>query len=223
MVTPLDIKVVECAQDVHNLVGAGTTVKHVAQDVQLVDGELLDEVTNGDNEVVGTASADDGVHNNVDIGLLVAVGGVLVQQLLDDVGKTAGQRLVDLRAGILRRHVAAHAHQPVDGDEIPVFEVGAVVHACLHQLEFALGIVDERAQLLLVAAAERVVENLTHLALDGTRGVAQHMLESLVLTVQVGKEVLGAFRQVQNCREVDNLGARCCHIGKIVRQQFQKS
>ena len=37
-----------------------------------------------------------------------------------------------------------------------------------------------------------------------------------------GKEVLGAFRQVQDCREVNNLGACGCHIGKIVRQKLQE-
>ena len=66
-----------------------TTVVDVAQDMELVDGESLDDVSDGYNEVVGTPSADDGIHDDVDVGRLVMVFGMLMQEFLDDVGKIA--------------------------------------------------------------------------------------------------------------------------------------
>ena len=96
VVAPLDVQVVIGAQDVHDFVGALATVEHIAQNVQTVDGELVDEVAHGDDEVVGTACADDGAHNHVDIALLVGVAGALMQQLLDDVREVAGQGFCDL-------------------------------------------------------------------------------------------------------------------------------
>ena len=45
VIAPLHIKVVIVAEDFHNLVGAWTAVEHVAENVQCVDSELLDKVT----------------------------------------------------------------------------------------------------------------------------------------------------------------------------------
>ena len=101
VVTPLDVKVVEAAQDVHDLVGTGTAVIHVSQQVQHVDGQLLDEIAHGDDELIDAVGRDDGADDHVNIGLLVGVAAVLVHQLLDDVREILGQRLVNLRAAIL--------------------------------------------------------------------------------------------------------------------------
>ena len=101
VVTPLDIKVMEVAQDVHNLVGAGTAVIHVTQQVQHVDGQLLNQVAHGDDELIDTVRRDNGLDNHIDVGLLVRVAAVLVHQLLDDIGKVLGKRLVDLGAAVL--------------------------------------------------------------------------------------------------------------------------
>ena len=57
--------------------------------MELVDGKALDNVGDGYDEVVGTPSADDGIHDDVDVGRLVMVFGMLMQEFLDDVGKIA--------------------------------------------------------------------------------------------------------------------------------------
>ena len=196
MVAPLDVEVVIVAQYIHDFVGTRSAVVYIAQDVQHVDGELLYEVAHGDDEVVGPLRRDDGAHHYVYIGLLVGVARVLVQQFLDDVGEVGRQGLVHFRPRVLRRHVAAHFHQTVDVDEIPVVEVASVGDAAFHKFQFQLRVVDERAQFFLFLGAQGLVEDLLHLALDSARGVAQHVLEGLVLSVQVGQEVLGAFGQV---------------------------
>ena len=111
------------AQRVHDDVRTGAAVVDVAQDVQLVDGQALDDVRDGHDEIVGTSSRDDSVHNDGHVGRLILVVRAFVQQFLDDVGKLLGQRLAHLAAGVLRRDVAADAHQLVDGDAIPVVKV----------------------------------------------------------------------------------------------------
>ena len=73
------------AQGVHDLVRTWASVVDVAEDMQLVDSEALDDVTDGHDEVVGATRRDDGVDDDADIGCLVAVTQTLVEQLLDNV------------------------------------------------------------------------------------------------------------------------------------------
>ena len=100
VVTPLDVEIVEVAQDIHNFVGAGATVIDVAQEVQHVDGQLLDEVAHGNDEIINAMRRNDGLDDHVHIGLLVGVAAVLVQEFLDNVGEVLRERLVDLGAAI---------------------------------------------------------------------------------------------------------------------------
>ena len=79
------------AQGVHDLMGTWASVVDVAQDVQLVDGQTLDDVADGHDEVVGTTCRNDGVDDDADVGGFVAVAQTLVKQLLDDVGEVLWQ------------------------------------------------------------------------------------------------------------------------------------
>ena len=54
VVAPLDIPRVVLAQGVHDDVGTRTTIVDVAQNMQLVDCEALDNVTDGADKIVGT-------------------------------------------------------------------------------------------------------------------------------------------------------------------------
>ena len=103
--------------------------------------------------------------------------------------------------------MAAHSHQSVDGDKVPVIQVVLVSNLVLDKFQFLGRIVDEGAQVLLLPCAEGVVEDRAHLTLNPTAGIAQHMLEGQVLTVEVSQEMLGAFRQVEDGFEIDDLGA----------------
>jgi len=82
-------------------------------------------------------------------------------------------------------------------------------------------IVDQRAKLFLLEVAQRVAEYLVHFALDRTGGIFQHMVESLVLAVDVGQEMLRPFRQVQDGLQVDDFRAGVCHRRKAACQQRQ--
>ena len=145
-----------------------------------------------------------------------------MQKLLNDVGEVARKRLAHLRAGVFRRYVAAHHHQAVKRNEIPVFKlIGGSL--ALHEVEFQLGIVDESAKLLLLAHTESFAENFLHLALDCTRGVAEHVLKRLKLAVQIGKEMLGALGEIKDRLKIDYFGARSCNIRKIAGKQIEIS
>ena len=87
MVAPLDVKIVESAQDVHNLVRTGTTVIDISQKVKHVNGQLLNEVAHGNDEVIDTVRRNDGLDDHIHIGLLVGIAAVLVHELLNNVGK----------------------------------------------------------------------------------------------------------------------------------------
>ena len=83
---------------VHDDVCPGSAVEDVSEDVQLVDGEALNDVAESDDEVVGALSGDDGVDDTVDVCRLVHVVGAFVQQFLYDVRELFGERLSHLGA-----------------------------------------------------------------------------------------------------------------------------
>ena len=151
------------AQGVHDDVGSRSSVIDVAQDMQLVDGQTLDDVADGHDEVVGASCGDDGIDDDTDVGGLVAVAQALVEQFLDDIGEVGREGLAHLRTSVLRRDITTHLHQLVDGDAVPVVEI---LLLRLDELELLLRIVDERAEFLLLRLADVVAEEFVHLSLD---------------------------------------------------------
>ena len=131
--------------------------------MELVDGKALDDVGDGHNEVVGTACADDGIYDDVDVCRLVMVFGMFMQEFLDDVREVAWQRLAHLGAGIFARYVSAYGHEMMQRDVIPVVDVSL---SQLHLFQHLLGIIDEGAEFTLVLVAQGVSEEFVHLALD---------------------------------------------------------
>ena len=220
MVAPLDVDVVVLRQRVHDEVRALAPVVDIAQDVQAVDGEPLDEVAQGGDELVGAVGGDDGADDAVEVVLLVVAVAGLVEQFLDDVGELAWQGLAHLRAGVLRRHVAADGHQAVERRVVEVLQVGL---GLLDKFQFLLGVVDEGADVLQFLLAQRAAEEVAHLALDVAAGVAQHVLEGRVLAVEVGHKMLGGLGQVEDGLKVDDFGGHAGHVGKLARQELQVS
>ena len=83
-------------QGIENDVGSCTTVVDVTQDMQTVDGQALYDCSNGTDEVVSTASRDNGIDDDIHIGSLVMVVGAFMEQFLNDIGKLLRQRLAHL-------------------------------------------------------------------------------------------------------------------------------
>ena len=218
VVAPLEVHIMVLAEQVHNLVRPWTAVVDVADDVQRVDRQPLDNVGHGDDEVVGRAGGDDGIEDSVDILVLVVVCQGLMYEFLDDVGKFRRQGLPHLRAGVLRGRGHQHPHEVHDSDPVPL---GHILLLGLDQLELALGIIDKGTQLLLLLLLELEAEELVHLALDCPGGIAQHMLHRVILAVQVGHEMLRTLGQVENRLEIDNLRNRRLNGRKTLGEQLQ--
>ena len=78
------------AQGVENDMCTRSAIVDISKNVQLVDGQPLDDVANGDNEVVGTACGDNGIDDDIDVSGFVDVIGAFVKQFLNDITEILG-------------------------------------------------------------------------------------------------------------------------------------
>ena len=102
MIAPLDVERRVVEQELNDFIGVGAAVKKVADNVQMVYRETLDERRERDNELIAVLNADDRVQNALVVGKLVAVlVRQSVQQLIDDIAEFFRHRLSDLGARIL--------------------------------------------------------------------------------------------------------------------------
>ena len=141
-----------------------------------------------------------------------------MKQFLNDIRKFFRQGFPYFRTGIFRRNVLAYLYQLVQGNDIPVFQFGFFF---LHQLQLLFGIVNQGAKLFLFRFAQGIAEYFVYLPFYGSRSVAQYVLESFILPMEVCKEMFGAFRQVQNCFQVNDFGTGCGYGRKVMRKQFK--
>ena len=209
VVAPLDIEILVLRQRVHYQMCARPAVIDIAKDVELVDGQTLYDIADGYDERPGLTGRDYRLHDAVVVELLAFARGSLMEKFLDYIGELARERLAHFRARIFRRHTLEHLNQTVERYIVEILEVGLFR---TDNLEFLLGIIDQRAELRQIGVAHTVAVDLAHLSLDISRGIAENMAESLILAVEVGHEMLRALRQVQNRFEIDNLGARSRYI-----------
>ena len=91
-----------------------------------------------------------------------------MEQFLDDIREILGQRLTYFRTGVFRGDIAAHTHQLMDGDAVPVVEISLL---SLDQFEFLFRIIDQRAKLFLFRLTDGVAKELVYFSLDVTRGI----------------------------------------------------
>ena len=161
---------------------------------------------------------DDSTDNHIDVCLLIGVYAAFMKQFLNDIRKFFRQGFPYFRTGIFRRNVLAYLYQLVQGNDIPVFQFSFFF---LHQLQLLFGIVNQGTKLFLFRFAQGIAEYFVYFSFNGSRGVAQYVLESLILSVQVGKEMFGAFRQVQNRFQVNNFGTGGGYGRKVMRKQFK--
>ena len=90
------------------------------------------------------------------------------------------------------------------GDVIPVVDVFL---GCFYQFEFLVGVVYQCAELACIRFAHQIAKKLVHLALYIARSILQNVKECFVFAMNIGNEVLGTFRKIENGLQIDNLGA----------------
>ena len=89
------------------------------------------------------------------------------------------------------------------------------------QVDFLARVVDERAKIALFVKRERVAKDFVDMLAHHARAVVEDMHKGFVLAMHVAHEMLGALGQVEDGREVDDLGKRGLLGGKLSRQQAQ--
>ena len=89
------------------------------------------------------------------------------------------------------------------------------------QLDLLARVVDERAQLALFVKGERFAKDFVDMLAHDARAVVEDVHKGFVLAMHVAHKMLSALWQVEDGREVDDLGKRGLLGGKLSRQQAQ--
>ena len=216
VVAPLDIGALMRAaqQPVHDLGRPAAAVEDVADQMDVVDREHLDELGERADEVLGGVGLQDGIDDALVIAhAVVVLVWVRVQQLIDDVGEIVRDGLADLRARVAAGEPARDGNETVEHGLVPG---GGVQARAAHELDLLTRVVDERAQVALFLLGERVAEVLVHVLADDAGAVVEDVQEGLVLAMQVAHEVLGALGQVENGLQVDDLGEHCALVAELL-------
>ena len=85
------------------------------------------------------------------------------------------------------------------------------------------GIIDKGTQIAHVLFAKCVSEEFGYFSSDITRGITEHMLESIILSMQVSKKMFCRLGKMQDGFQVDNLSSDSGNVGKVPSQKFKVS
>ena len=146
MIAPLQIEVLASEQIIHNDVGSRTTVKDVAKNVKLVDAQLVDDITDSDNEVASLPYLYDCLNDSLHIGILVFVVWTFVKEFFDDVGELFWKGFADLASSVLAAYGLTNLDELQECLCIEARQV--LVCAFLYHFETLFRIVDEGAEIV---------------------------------------------------------------------------
>ena len=204
VVAPLDIYAVIVQQRIHDNVGAGPAVEDISDQVQVVYRHPLDHLSPRGDKVRRLTDLHNGGNDVFIVILLVKLITVCMKQLFDDIGVIRRQSLANLGAGIAGADRTAELHKPVECDTVPLIQI---FNLWFQLFQLLLRVIDQRGQLLQLRMGNAVFEQKIQLLPDDTRAGVEDMQESFMLTVDIGDEVLTAFRQIQNGLKIDDFSA----------------
>ena len=144
VIAPLDVDLMVVHQVVEDDVRAGTAVVDVADDMQSLDGEALNQFGEVGDEGLRAAGRHDGVDLALVVGGFVLDALLVVKQLLDGLRNVLGQQVAHRLAPILGAQSAAEFDQANQRQAAPLVLVG---NRLQHHRRFELGVVDERRQI----------------------------------------------------------------------------
>ncbi len=217
VVPPLDVHVVEMHELVHNDVRPGAAVENIADNVQIVDGQILDQLAQGDDELVRHRVVDDGVDDLAVVNPLVVVVVIHMEQLVDHIGELPRHLLSHLGAGVLGGHHLANLHQSVDGNLLKVLGKQSRL-ADLSQIP--VRVIDQVRQLDFLLLGNQVPKGLPDLLPDNAGRAAQQVDKRLIFPVQVAEEILRPLRQSADRHQVNDLAGGRPHRGVLPGQQL---
>ena len=126
-------------QQVKDDVGAGAAVEQVAHDVELVHGQTLDELTETDDELIGSAILDDAADDLAVVEVFVVVLEVGVEQLIQNVAAACGQAFADMLAGVFGGDQTADVDEAQERLGIPLVQPSSSAQRALSWGNFSLG------------------------------------------------------------------------------------
>ena len=216
MVAPLNIHIVHVHQFVQNDIRPGPPVKDISDDVQLVNGQRLDQMAEGDNEGLRNSRLNNGSNDIVIIALLVHILGH-VQQFIHYVAQFPRNPLPHPGSGVLGGNGLADQDQPVDCQPAPL--IGQLT-LLPETLDLPLRIIDQAGQSLSLGSRHGLPQHQVNLALDHAGRALKHMQESLILPMEVAEKIFRALGQASDGREVDDLAGRALYRGKFFCKQL---
>ena len=159
----------------------------------MVNDQALDELAHGNDALPAAANVNDGVDDGIIIGSLVHAVIFLGDELLQNVGKIRRHGFADFGTGVFAGCALADLNEAVQRDAEPLVLVFGDFQDLVH---FLARVVDQCGKGTLVLLGQGIAEYLVNLAAHGSGTVLQYMGECLVLTMNVGKEMLRSFREV---------------------------
>ena len=92
--------------------------------MQTVHNQPFDQAAEGFDKFLCTADLDNRVDNGFVVRSLVRYLSFFCDQFLNDVGKLLRKSFSHFRAGIFGGYALAYLDQPIQGDLVPVTDVG---------------------------------------------------------------------------------------------------
>ena len=134
-------------QMVHNEMCARPAVEDVAQNVQTLHRQTLNDIAYSHDKMVGAPGFDDGTDDGFVVGMLVRIVNALVEQLLYNIGILFWQTLSHLRTRIFQGEIPTDEHEIV---ERAVIKLIVKLRLLVQKFELLLRIIDERAEFMLL-------------------------------------------------------------------------
>ena len=108
---------------VHDNMRSGTSVKNVADNVQMVDNKSSDQVANCHNEFRSPVDFDYRVNNFVIICFLILDFFLFGNKFFNNIGKVFRECLSDFRPCVLGSYSLSNLDESVKSDFVPVVNV----------------------------------------------------------------------------------------------------
>ena len=156
MIAPFNVDRVMMHEDIHDAVGMRAAVKDIAHNVQAVDGKVLDEDRERDEQAVHAAGGGQGFNDRVMIApavafLLSLLSGLIVlvvHEFVEEERPVVRHGAADFVARILGGQHSGQVHHVLDLLLVPG---GGNLALLMVLFEDGVGIVDERAQFIGLA------------------------------------------------------------------------
>ena len=172
--------------------------------MEVINGQALDHVADGLDDLRGLADLNDGINDVFVVIPLVTAVVANVKKFVNDLPVSSRKGGADLVTGVFHGYKPADVDKTVQGNAVPFLHV--FVFIC-HQGQFRGRIIDEGGKIVPVPLGERVFKELIQLVLDFTGTGIQDVQKRLVFSVNIRNKMLGSLGQIQNRPEVNDLRA----------------